>query len=71
LSRSRSRIARWPPPSNNAFAKSHGIALVDGYAAALADPKVDAIVLATPNTQHAEQVIAATRAGKHVFTEKL
>jgi len=53
-----------------AFAESHGIALVDGYAAALADPKVDAIVLATPHTQHAEQVVAAARAGKHVFTEK-
>jgi len=53
-----------------AFAESHGIALVDGYATALADPKVDAIVLATPHTQHAEQVVAAARAGKHVFTEK-
>ena len=53
-----------------AFAQGHGIALVDDYAAALADPKVDAIVLATPHTQHAEQVIAAARAGKHVFTEK-
>ena len=53
-----------------AFAESHGIALVDGYAAALSDPKVDAIVLATPHTQHAEQVVAAARAGKHVFTEK-
>ena len=53
-----------------AFAESHGITLVDGYAAALADPKIDAIVLATPHTQHAEQVVAAARAGKHVFTEK-
>ena len=29
-----------------------------------------AIVLATPHTQHAEQIIAAARAGKHVFVEK-
>jgi predicted dehydrogenase len=28
------------------------------------------VVLATPHTQHAEQVIAAARAGKHVFTDK-
>jgi predicted dehydrogenase len=53
-----------------AFAETHGIALVGDYAAALADPSVDAVVLATPHTQHAEQIIAAARAGKHVFTEK-
>ena len=31
---------------------------------------IDAIVLATPHTVHAEQVLAAARAGKPVFTEK-
>jgi predicted dehydrogenase len=31
---------------------------------------VDAVVLATPHTRHAQQVVAAARAGKHVFTEK-
>ena len=58
------------PASARAFAESHGIVLVPDYAAALADPGVDAVVLATPHTQHAEQIIAAARAGKHVFTEK-
>ncbi len=53
-----------------AFAESHGIALIDDYGKALADPGVDAIVLATPHTQHAEQVVAAALAGKHVFTDK-
>jgi predicted dehydrogenase len=53
-----------------AFAESHGIALIDDYGKALADPGVDAVVLATPHTQHAEQVVAAARAGKHVFTDK-
>jgi predicted dehydrogenase len=53
-----------------AFAERHGIALVEDYATALADPDVDAVVLATPHTQHAQQIIAAARAGKHVFTEK-
>jgi len=31
---------------------------------------VDAVVLATPHSQHAAQVMAAARAGKHVFCEK-
>jgi myo-inositol 2-dehydrogenase/D-chiro-inositol 1-dehydrogenase len=38
--------------------------------ALLADGELDAVVLATPTTLHAEQVIAALRAGKHVFVEK-
>lgn len=38
--------------------------------ALLADREIDAVVLATPTTLHAEQVIAALRSGKHVFVEK-
>ncbi|MGH8641959.1 MAG: Gfo/Idh/MocA family protein [Burkholderiales bacterium] len=52
------------------YARERGLALHGSYEKVLADPKVDAVVLATPHTQHAEQVIAAARAGKHVFTEK-
>ena len=32
--------------------------------------RIDAVVLATPHTQHADQVIAAADAGKAVFCEK-
>lgn len=62
-------VARTPDKAR-AFATRHGLALAGDYAAALADPEIDAVVLATPHTQHAEQVVAAARAGKHVFTEK-
>jgi predicted dehydrogenase len=58
------------PAKAEAYARQQGIQLHDSYEKVLADPKVDAVVLATPHTQHAEQVIAAARAGKHVFTEK-
>lgn len=53
-----------------AYAKEKGFPLHDSYEKALADPKVDAVVLATPHTRHAEQISAAAKAGKHVFTEK-
>ncbi|HLM69751.1 MAG TPA: bi-domain-containing oxidoreductase, partial [Longimicrobium sp.] len=46
-----------------------------GYAATelapvLADPGVDAVILATPHHLHVEQVLEALRAGKHVLVEK-
>jgi len=52
------------------FAQKHGIAMADGYAQLLADPGVDAVVLATPHLQHCEQILLAAKAGKHVFVEK-
>ena len=58
------------PARAEAFAAEHGLRMLPDYAAALADPEVDAVVLATPHTQHTDQIIAAAAAGKHVFTEK-
>ena len=58
------------PEKARDFAVSHGLRMLDSYEAALADPEIDAVVLATPHRQHTGQVIAAARAGKHVFTEK-
>lgn len=52
------------------FCTEHGIDLRDSLDDLLADPSLDAIVLATPHTQHADQMIACAKAGKHVFVEK-
>ncbi len=52
------------------YAKQHGFPLHQSYGRVLVDPRVRAVVLATPHTRHAEQIIAAAKAGKHVFTEK-
>lgn len=53
-----------------AYAVEKGIVLLDSYEQVLSHPEVQAVVLATPHAQHAEQVIAAAAAGKHVFVEK-
>jgi predicted dehydrogenase len=58
------------PDKARDFIASRDLRLLPSYEAALADPEVDAVVLATPHTQHTDQVIAAAAAGKHVFTEK-
>jgi predicted dehydrogenase len=52
------------------FAAAHGLTLARDYEALLAHADIDAVVLATPHSKHAQQVIAAAAAGKHVFCEK-
>jgi predicted dehydrogenase len=52
------------------FCRAQGIRLAASYEELLADGDVDAVVLATPHSQHCAQIVAAARAGKHVFTEK-
>jgi predicted dehydrogenase len=61
---------RTKSPEIHAFAEAHKFALADSYEALLANPKVHAVVLATPHSMHARQVIAAAAAGKHIFCEK-
>jgi predicted dehydrogenase len=53
-----------------AFGTAHGLRLFTDFQALLQDPDIDAVVLATPHSLHTSQVIAAARAGKHVFCEK-
>ncbi len=53
-----------------AFAEQQKLRLADSFEALLSDKDVDAIVLATPHSLHSPQVVAAAKAGKHVFCEK-
>lgn len=53
-----------------AFCANRNIAWVSTIDDILNDPSIDAVAFATPHTQHAEQVIEAATAGKHVFVEK-
>jgi predicted dehydrogenase len=52
------------------FCAGHGIALKDDLDALLADPAIDAIVCATPHSEHAGQLTRIAAAGKHAFIEK-
>ena len=65
-----SATTRTLSPDAEAFAKEHGLRLAGSYEELLADPELDAVVLATPHSVHSPQVIAAAGAGKHVFCEK-
>src|SRR5262245_58468524 len=58
------------PARAEEFGRRHGISMHASFEAVLADPSIDAVVLATPHSMHTAQIVAAARAGKHVFTEK-
>jgi myo-inositol 2-dehydrogenase/D-chiro-inositol 1-dehydrogenase len=51
------------------LAARHGAQVTD-VAAALADPEVDAVIIASSTDTHADLAIAAARAGKAIFCEK-
>ncbi len=53
-----------------AFAAKFGTAQHDSFDALLADPEIEAVILTTPHSLHAEHVIQSAAAGKHVFVEK-
>ncbi|MBO6676604.1 MAG: Gfo/Idh/MocA family oxidoreductase [Rhizobiales bacterium] len=62
VARSPSKVASW--------CDAQGISLNDDMSTVLADPDIDGIVLATPHSQHADQIVQVAKAGKHLFCEK-
>ncbi|MBI4608900.1 MAG: Gfo/Idh/MocA family oxidoreductase [Candidatus Rokubacteria bacterium] len=51
-------------------AEFHGVGAYGSYAAAVADPAVDAVIVCTPHDQHLPCTLLAVAHGKHVLVEK-
>lgn len=58
------------PEAVREFAATHGFRLSTELEAAVHDPQVEAVVLATPHSLHADQIVQVANAGKPVFCEK-
>ncbi|WP_240789838.1 Gfo/Idh/MocA family protein [Roseomonas sp. HF4] len=52
------------------WAARQGLRILPDFDAVLADPAVQVVAIASPHRMHADQVVAAAAAGKHVFVEK-
>lgn len=59
-----------PNPAGREFAAANGFTLYGSDTEALGHPGVEAVILATPHSLHAEQIERAVAAGKHIFCEK-
>jgi predicted dehydrogenase len=53
-----------------AAAAAEGLTTIASFEEALARSDIDAVILCSPHKHHAEQIVAAAKAGKHVFCEK-
>src|SRR5262245_5603297 len=53
-----------------AFGAAQGFEVGDSFEAAVADPRVEAVVIATPHLLHVDQVIHVAKAHKPVWCEK-
>jgi predicted dehydrogenase len=60
----------WPPARERAAARFPEARLTDELAELLADPSLDAIVVATPVPSHAGLAVSVLESGKHCFVEK-
>jgi predicted dehydrogenase len=57
-------------PAHSGFAIEHGLSFTTDFSEVLRDSAIDAVILCTPHSFHTAQVLAAAKAGKHVFCEK-
>jgi predicted dehydrogenase len=58
------------PETVGDFAAEQKLAIGTSFEEAIADPQVQAVILATPHSKHRAQVEAVAAAGKHIYCEK-
>jgi 1,5-anhydro-D-fructose reductase (1,5-anhydro-D-mannitol-forming) len=66
-------VAVWDEDADRGRAKAAdlGVDFVADLDEVLARDDVDAVICDTPTTMHEKVLVAAARAGKHIFTEKV
>ncbi|MBO9609240.1 MAG: Gfo/Idh/MocA family oxidoreductase [Paenibacillaceae bacterium] len=66
-------VAVWDelPDRGRQMANELGVPFYEQLQELLDNPDIDAVVVDTPSNLHAEVMIAAANAGKHIFTEKV
>ena len=58
------------PYMDDAWAENHGLKVAPDIETILSDDEIEGVFILSPSTLHAEQIIQAARAGKHIFCEK-
>jgi len=58
------------PGKSERYCHERGIEILPSFEDVLARRDIDAVLIATPHSMHADQVARAAAAGKHVFVEK-
>jgi predicted dehydrogenase len=56
--------------SREEFAETHGCRAAESLDEILSDDEVEAVIIATPHSTHADLTIEAASAGKHIFVDK-
>src|SRR5665811_696052 len=65
-------VACFAPPARERalFVEKHGCAEATELDDLLSDPEIDGVLIATPHSTHADLIVQAAQAGKHVYVEK-
>src|SRR5258708_4499985 len=66
-------VAVWDelPERGRAEAENLGVRFYTSLDDLLSQPDIDGVIISTPTNMHHDAMIAATQAGKHIFTEKV
>jgi 1,5-anhydro-D-fructose reductase (1,5-anhydro-D-mannitol-forming) len=59
------------PERGRAEAELRGVPFYERLDELLARPEIDGVIVDSPTSMHREVIVAAARAGKHIFTEKV